>query len=170
MTHWTIIVDDKAVYKDGAAVVIEELDWTRFNGDPGSPWDDIHAVQFDGKQGHVSYKTVTTGQVTRPDMTPPDWRICAQDWDDNFAWVVPIYEAKKVEIEARRAAEAARAAELAALAHETPPQPVTSPLPADAVTKDDLAASEADKDAKIAALEARVNEMLETIAASKGAT
>ena len=96
----TIIVDDKNVGVDGQFFTMPELDWSRFNGDPKSPWDDIHAVQFnvtDG-QGHVEYKPVKTQQVTRPNIVPPQWRIGPVEFDREFGWVVEAYSRRATEV------------------------------------------------------------------------
>lgn len=144
----TIIVPDKTVYVDGFAVELPSIDWAKFDGDPVSPWDDIRAVQYDtdAKAGHVEYKTVRTAQLTRPDMTPPDWRIGEADFAA-FAWVLPIHEAEKARMvadaEAKRIAGEQAAAEAAAKAEAerraiidgTAPAPEA---PADVASKSEL--------------------------------
>ena len=115
----SIIVPDRTVYVDGFAVEIPTLDWASFDGDPGNPWDDIWAVQYDTdrKSGHVEYKTLATKQTARPDITPPNWPIGEAEFSSNFGWVLPIYQAERARVEAaeaaRREAEA-KAAEAAA--------------------------------------------------------
>lgn len=137
----TIITEDKTVYVDGFAVVLPDLDWAKFNGDPQSPWDDIRAVQFntDRGQGHVEYKTLATSQAARPDIAPPNWLINGQDFSDKFAWVLPAYEAGKAQAEAQRAREA----EIDIANHE---QALSAPaqaheIPANLVTREEMDAA-----------------------------
>ena len=47
----TIIKDDQAVYEDGVAV---------FGIDLSDLPTDFHALQWDGKEGHIEWKTITT--------------------------------------------------------------------------------------------------------------
>ena len=49
--HITIIKDDQAVYQDGVMV-----DGINLSDLP----DDFHALQWDGKEGHIEWKTSTT--------------------------------------------------------------------------------------------------------------
>ena len=107
----TILVDDKAVYVDGRAMRITDLDWSKFFGDPSSKEDDIHAVQFNTErgQGHVEYKNYPTKQLGRPDVPTPDWCIDTAIFEREFAWVLPHYEAALSQAVAAEAAE--RAAE-----------------------------------------------------------
>ena len=102
----TIIVPDKTVYCDGLSIEMPELDWAKFGGDPATPWDDIHAVQFNATagQGHVEYKVILTGQAARPNIKPPAWNISMLDFEANFAWVLPPFAARKAQIEAENAA------------------------------------------------------------------
>jgi hypothetical protein len=158
MTQITIIVDDKTVYVDGKGLSIPDLDWGLFNGDPASPWDDIHAVQYDTarKQGYVEYKTVPTAQLGRPDIKPPDWAIDDADFEANFAWVLPVYDAKKLvadaEVEARRIQ-----------ANEAPA--AVEAVPVDAATRDELDELKAQN----AALETKLNTLLSEMAGGKPA-
>lgn len=109
-----IIVDDKIVSLNNRPLKLDNLDWSVFDGDPTTPFDDIHAVHFDDVrgQGHVEYKMVMTKQASRPNIQPPDCPINATDFEA-FAFVIPAYEAKKrqlqAEAEAQAAANAARA-------------------------------------------------------------
>lgn len=124
MTQITIIVEDKTVVVDGVAALLPDLDVSKFTGDPTSPWDDIHAVQFNTKtgQGWVEYCVVATGQISRPDMKPPDWGIGKKDFDAMFGWVMPLYEAQITALKAEQeAAEKARM-EAAKRAAEAPAQ------------------------------------------------
>lgn len=120
----SIIVPDRTVYVDGFAVELPALDWAKFDGEKNNPWDDISAVQFDTerKSGHVEYKTVATKQTARADMTPPNWLIGEADFANNFAWVLPIYQAERERVEAAEAARKeaeAKAAETAAAKAES---------------------------------------------------
>ena len=130
----TIITDDKTVIVDGFPVALPGLDWSRFNGDPNTPWDDIRAVQFnsDRGQGHVEYKTIMTKQAARPDITPPNLLIGRAEFEQSFAWLLPAYEEAKARIEAQRArAEAA-----------TPGlDPVNAQPPENAVTREEMDAA-----------------------------
>ena len=105
----TIIVPDKTVYCDGLAIEMPDLDWSTFDGDPATPWDDIHAVQFNATagQGHVEYKEILTHQAARPNIKPPSWGISMLDFEANFAWVLPAFAARKAQIEAENAAREA---------------------------------------------------------------
>ena len=96
---------DKYVSVHGQVVYLPDLDWTKFNGG-SSLFDDIDFVHFDPElgSGAVSYKTVTTEQLARENITPPDWKITAKDFEENFAWVLPLYEARDAELASERAA------------------------------------------------------------------
>jgi hypothetical protein len=134
----TIITEDKTVYVDGFAVQLPDLDWSKFNGDPSTPWDDIRAVQFNSErnQGHVEYKTLATSQVTRPDIAPPNWLITSQDFSEKFAWVLPAYEAGKAQAEAQRAAREAEA--MAAVNEQALSAQAPAPeIPANLVTREE---------------------------------
>lgn len=50
MSYLTVIKSDKAIYLDGNAV--KDCDMS------GLP-DDFHALQWDGKKGHIEYQDVT---------------------------------------------------------------------------------------------------------------
>ena len=43
----TIVVEDKTVIYEGVAVALPDVDWSVFDGDPSTKWDDVAAVQFD---------------------------------------------------------------------------------------------------------------------------
>lgn len=49
--HITIIKDDQAVYQDG--VVVDGINLSDLP-------DDFHALQWNGKVGHIEWKTITT--------------------------------------------------------------------------------------------------------------
>ena len=49
--HITIIKDDQTVYEDGVAVGGINL---------SDLPDDFHSLQWDGKEGHIEWKTITT--------------------------------------------------------------------------------------------------------------
>ncbi len=114
----TIVVDDKTVICDGFGVELPGVDWTRFDGDPASKWDDVQAVQFntDDKQGHVEYRTVVTVPPVRPNFRPGDWHITAEDFEREFAWILPLYVAERERLmaEQTRAEAAAEHQRLAA--------------------------------------------------------
>lgn len=112
----TIIVSDKLVIVGGVAVHLPNLDWSSFDGDPSTPWDDIQAVQYssDDRQGHVEYRTITTQPATRPNIRPGDRMITAAEFNSEFAWVLEAYAAEKSRLEA----EAARRAQEAPVAIE----------------------------------------------------
>ena len=63
----TIVVEDKTVICDGVAVPLPDVDWSVFDGDPSTKWDDVAAVQFntDTGQGHVEYRTIITSSPMR---------------------------------------------------------------------------------------------------------
>ena len=121
----TIVVDDKTVYCGGVAVQIDGLDWAKFNGDPASPWDDIAAVQFNtaSSQGHVEYREIETRQAMRPNIKPPDMRIGADEFNEDFAWVLPYYQdavaIQKAEADRRAEQEAVQSAAFAAQPQQT---------------------------------------------------
>jgi hypothetical protein len=162
-----IVVDDKLVSVDRCVMPMPELDWTAFDGDPSTPWDDIAAVQHDSDrgQGHVEYREIVTDQATRHNMRPPDWNINQSQFDELFGWVLPLHAARKAEMEAERkaheaAAEKARAeAEAAALAQQQADADQINrgeASPAPAIDTSQLKAAVAEKDAEIAALNAKL--------------
>ena len=104
-----IVIEDKLVLLDQVPVRLPDLDWALFDGDPSSPWDDIHAVEYDSERGMgtVEYKTVRTQQLTRHDIKPPDWYISKVDFDNYFAWVLPYYEEALTKIKQEHAEEEA---------------------------------------------------------------
>ena len=106
----TIVVDDKLVLCDSFPVNLPGVDWSKFAGDPGSPFDDIHAVQFNSErgQGHIEYKEVETRQAARANIKPPDMRIGQAEFDAEFAWILAAYNAERDRLAAN--AEQARAA------------------------------------------------------------
>ena len=91
MAQITIIVDDKTVIVGGRAVVLPDLDWSKFNG--ADVHDKIHAVQFDSERGagHVEYCDVVTEPATRPNHKPHNWLIDAATFEKLFSWVLPSY-------------------------------------------------------------------------------
>ena len=175
----SIIVPDRTVYVDGFAVELPALDWAKFDGEKNNPWDDISAVQFDTerKSGHVEYKTVATKQTARADMTPPNWLIGEADFANNFAWVLPIYQAERERVEAAEAARKeaeAKAAEAAAAKAEADrraaidraslPRDETEPVEPVA-SKDELEALQK----KLAALQASNELLAQRVAANEDA-
>ena len=159
----TIVTDDKIVLCDGVLVALPNIDWAKFAGDPATPYDDIAAVQFNtgSGQGHIEYKTVVTKQTHRPNMRPPDCPITAEDFERDFAWILPFYRARKAEIEAEAAA-AAKAAQEArddAEAKSAGDRAARTPghsADTDAAPFDDVLAKLAAIEAENAALKARV--------------
>lgn len=165
-----IVVDDKIVSIDRTVIEMPELDWSKFDGDPSSPWDDIAAVQFDTErgQGHIEYRDVMTAQATRDNMRPPDWKINQAQFEAMFGWVISLHAARKAEMEAERAKaeeEAAKVrqdAEAAFLAQqqadlERQGEAVVAP----AAGSEDLRAEMDELRAKNADLAAKVNAMLQ---------
>lgn len=141
----SIIVDDKAVYCGGVSLKLDGINWARFDGDAASPWDNVHAIQFDTEEGrgYVEYKPVKTAQIDRPDIVPPQWAIGRHAFDENFAWVLKEFEA-----EAGRTRSAAEAAAREA-ENATPPDAEAMPsvskvLEETKATNERLAALEAD--------------------------
>lgn len=164
----TIIVDDRIVQIDQVPLRLD-LDWSVFDGDPESPWDNIHAVIFDTErgQGHVAYKPVRTSQTARPDMVPPDWYITQADFDEHFSFVVPRWQVAKLKADANaEAAEAAeaRAAEEASLRQKSDGGPV-----ADTATAAEVEALKAELEALKAQLtntDTKLNDTLKAAAAA----
>ena len=165
----TIVVDDKTVYCGGVAVQIPALDWAKFDGEPGSPWDDIAAVQFNtaSSQGHVEYREIETRQAMRPNMRPPDMRIGVAEFNADFAWVLPYYEdalsRQKIEAE-RQAAQAA----VQSAAFEAQPQQTASVSSDDIeALRSQLAAQKAENE-RLAALSESTAAKLDAIFAEVG--
>ena len=104
----TIVVEDKTVICDGFAVAMPDIDWSVFDGDPKTPWDDVAAVQYNTKtgQGHIEYRTIVTDGHTRPNIRPGDKPLDAAEFERVYGWIIPAY------VEAR---EKAKAAEKAAM-------------------------------------------------------
>jgi hypothetical protein len=132
----TIIVPDKTVLVDGRPAILASLDWTPFAGNPSTPWDDIHAVQFDTNEGagHVEYALVQTSPPVRPNIKPGNWLISQADFDARFAWVLPAYD------EARAREDAALAADEAARTVSAEQAVGTAPfveIPANLVTREE---------------------------------
>lgn len=167
----TIVVDDKTVLCDGVAVALPNADWSAFDMDPNDPNDNIAAVQFDTSigQGHAEFYTQITKQANRPNMRPPDWHLTQADFNQYFAWILPLYtaelarvrsiEAEKAEADAKAMAEseaadmearwAAVAAHNARVLNPDAQQPVV--MPENLITRDDLEAAlklQADKHAQ----------------------
>lgn len=105
----TIIVPDKIVLCDALPITLPGVDWTKFAGDPGSPFDDIHAVHFNSErgQGHIEYKEVETRQAARANIKPPDMRIGQAEFDADFAWILEAYNAERARLEAAATAKKA---------------------------------------------------------------
>lgn len=159
----TIVTDDKIVLCDGVPVALPNLEWAKFAGDPATPYDDIAAVQFntDAGQGHIEYKTVVTKQAHRPNMRPPDCTILAADFERDFAWVVPFYNARKAEIDAEtaaaeKAAQEARDAAGVKYAGDRATRTTVYSADMDAVPMDDVMSKLVAIEAENAALKARV--------------
>lgn len=155
----TIVVDDQRVIVDRVGLHMPDLDWSKFDGDPSSPLDDIAAVQFDTGhgQGHIEYREIITAQASRPNMRPPDWMINQAQFEAMFGWVLPLHAARKAEAEAGRAKAEADAEKARQVAIENP-LPVNQSAPVDI---SQFEAALAEKDAKLADLEAKVNAMLQ---------
>ena len=153
-----INTEDKYAVCDGHVVYLLDLDWSKFKGGP-SLFDDIFAVHYDSEfgSGAVSYHTVKTTQLARENITPPDWKITAKDFEETFAWVLPLYDARNAELAAERKAAEMAAQEAASLAVErrttVPADTVTGP---GAVPLDDIRAKLAAIEEENAALKARV--------------
>lgn len=112
----TLVVDDRLVICDGVAVHLPGLDWAKFDGDPTTPWDDVAAVQYNAadKQGHVEYRTIVTHPAGRPNIRPGDRYIGEADFQEEFAWVLPLYVAERERLAAEAALAKAEAEKLAA--------------------------------------------------------
>lgn len=126
-------------------LTLNSINWSRFDGDSASPWDNIHAVQFDTDEGrgYVEYKPVKTAQIDRPDMVPPQWAIGRQAFEDNFSWVLKEFEDES--IRTRIAADAiARDAESAPPVDAQDVQSVARVVEEAKATNERLAALEAD--------------------------
>ena len=112
----TIVVEDKTVICDGVAVPLPDVDWSVFDGDPSTKWDDIAAVQYntDSKQGHVEYRTIVTGNAMRPNIRPGDMPIDEAHFTAAFGWILEPYGIARDE-QVRREREAAEAAKRASV-------------------------------------------------------
>jgi hypothetical protein len=183
-----IIVSDKLVAVDNRPVALPNLDWAKFQTYHGVIADNIEAVQFDAEagQGHIEFKTVQTKQANRPNMRPPDCPISVAEFADDFAWVLPLYEARKAEIEAEQVAAAdafakaqteAEAADLKrreeeAAAHNArllnPADPNAPVAPVDGVTREELEAKLAEQDRMIAAQNEKISTMATEIRTAVG--
>ena len=112
----TIVVEDKTVICDGVAVPLPDVDWSVFDGDPSTKWDDIAAVQYntDSKQGHVEYRTIVTSNAMRPNIRPGDMPIDEAHFNGAFGWILePYTQARDAQV--RREREAAEAAKQASV-------------------------------------------------------
>lgn len=158
----TIVVGDKTVICDGVGVVLPAVDWSVFDGDPTTRWDDIAAVQFntDSGQGHIEYRTIVTDHPARPNIRPGDMPISADDFQQRFAWILDPY---KVEASKQRAAaEAVRAKSEAARQQAEADRETSRRAEIDAATSDmreKLAALEA-QTAQHRAVFEKLNEVL----------
>ena len=114
----TIVVEDKTVICDGVAVPLPDVDWSVFDGDPSTKWDDVAAVQYntDSKQGHVEYRTIVTSNAVRPNIRPGDMPIDEAYFNAAFGWILePYTQARDEQVRREReAAEAARRESIAA--------------------------------------------------------
>ncbi len=112
----TIVVEDKTVICDGVAVPLPDVDWSVFDGDPSTKWDDVAAVQYNTEtgKGHVEYRTIITSSPMRPNIRPGDMPIDAAYFDATFAWILQPYAIAR-EAQEKREREAAEAAKRAAL-------------------------------------------------------
>ena len=112
----TIVVEDKIVICGNVAVSLPDADWSVFDGDPSTKWDDVAAVQFntDTGQGHVEYRTIITSSPMRPNIRPGDMPIDAAHFEANYAWILQPYAIAR-EAQEKREREAAEAAKRAAL-------------------------------------------------------
>ena len=112
----TIVVEDKTVICDGVAVPLPDVDWSVFDGDPSTKWDDVAAVQYntDSKQGHVEYRTIVTGNAMRPNIRPGDMPIDEAYFNAAFGWILEPYTQARDE-QVRREREAAEAAKRASV-------------------------------------------------------
>lgn len=112
----TIVVEDKTVICDGVAVPLPDVDWSAFDGDPSTKWDDVAAVQYntDSRQGHVEYRTIVTGNAMRPNIRPGDMPIDAAYFEATFAWILQPYAIAR-EAQEKREREVAEKAKQAAV-------------------------------------------------------
>ncbi len=112
----TIVVEDKTVICDGVAVPLPDVDWSVFDGDPSTKWDDVAAVQYntDSKQGHVEYRTIVTSNAMRPNIRPGDMPIDEAYFNAAFGWILEPYTQARDE-QVRREREAAEAAKRASV-------------------------------------------------------
>ncbi|MBK8467841.1 MAG: hypothetical protein IPL32_18675 [Chloracidobacterium sp.] len=115
----TIVVEDKTVICDGVAVPLPDVDWSVFDGDPSTKWDDVAAVQYntDSKQGHVEYRTIVTSNAMRPNIRPGDMPIDEAHFNAAFGWILEPYTQARDE-QVRREREAAEAAKRASVKAE----------------------------------------------------
>jgi hypothetical protein len=112
----TIVVEDKTVICDGVAVPLPDVDWSVFDGDPSTKWDDVAAVQYntDSRQGHVEYRTIVTSNAMRPNIRPGDMPIDEAHFNAAFGWILEPYTQARDE-QVRREREAAEAAKRASV-------------------------------------------------------
>lgn len=112
----TIVVEDKTVIYEGVAVALPDVDWSVFDGDPATKWDDVSAVQFNTEtgKGHVEYRTIITSSPMRPNIRPGDMPIDAAYFDATFAWILQPYAIAR-EAQEKREREAAEAAKQASV-------------------------------------------------------
>ena len=112
----TIVVEDRIVICDDVAVSLPDADWSVFDGDPDSKWDDVAAVQFNTEtgKGHVEYRTITTSSPMRPNIRPGDMPIDAAYFEATFAWILQPYAIAR-EAQEKREREVAEKAKQAAV-------------------------------------------------------
>ena len=113
----TIVVEDKTVICDGVAVPLPDVDWSAFDGDPSTKWDDVAAVQYNttSKQGHVEYRTIVTSNAMRPNIRPGDMPIDRATFESAYGWILEPYTVAR-DAQVRREREAAEAAKRASIA------------------------------------------------------
>lgn len=159
----TIVVEDKTVICDGVAVPLPDVDWSVFDGDPSTKWDDVAAVQYntDSKQGHVEYRTIVTGNAMRPNIRPGDMPIDEAYFSAAFGWILEPYAIARDEQvrREREAAEAAKRASVKASADALETYRATkSGVPVEAAPLEDVDALKA----KLAELERQVSAQQES--------
>jgi len=157
----TINVPDQTVYADGTGIRLPNLDWSRFDGDPSTPWDDVNFVEFNPEtgQGYIEYREIVTHPFSRPNIKPGNKLISKADFEADYGWVLPVFFEEKARLEAEAAL---RAAEIeAAPARERPAQQGAGLSNEEvAALKERLAAIEAEN----AESKAKIDDMLKAAA------
>lgn len=110
----TVMVPDKTVVVSGVGHELPDLDWSVFDGDPSTPWDDIRCICINGDSGYVEYRQIVTQPAHRPNIIPPNLAITEAEFIAKYGFVIEAWQAADAKAKAEEAEAARQRAELAA--------------------------------------------------------